>query len=76
MVWAALRRVGAAAVVLALVSALSFLALHVLPGDAAVLQLGLDSSPEKLEALRASMGEDQGLAQQFIGWVSSAATGD
>lgn len=76
MVWAALRRVGVAAVVLALVTALSFLALHVLPGDAAVLQLGLDSSPDKLQALRASMGADRGPVAQYLGWLGAAATGD
>lgn len=76
MLWAVLRRLGAAAVVLLLVSALSFLALHVLPGDAAVLQLGLDSSPEKLAALRASMGEQGGSAQQYAGWLSGVVLGD
>ncbi len=76
MGWAVVRRVGAALVVLLLVSLISFLVLHVLPGDAAALELGLDSSPEKLAALRASMGADEPLPVQYLDWVGGVLTGD
>jgi peptide/nickel transport system permease protein len=76
MAKAVIKRIGAALVVLIVVTLLSFLVLHVLPGDAAVLELGLDSSPEKLAALRASMGTDKPLPVQYFDWIGGVCTGD
>lgn len=70
------QRIGAALVVLVVVSIMTFLALRVIPGDAATLILGLDASEEKLEVLRASLGLDEPLPRQYLDWVGGVLTGD
>lgn len=76
MLKAVAQRVGAACAVAAVVSVLTFVALRVIPGDAAVLVLGLDASPENLAALRASMGLDEPLPRQFASWLGGVLSGD
>ncbi len=57
-------------------SAIVFLAMSVLPGDAALLRLGMNAEPEAVAALRAEMGLDQPLPVRFGSWLGSALTGD
>ena len=54
----------------------TFFVLHVIPGDAAALALGTDATPERLEALRASMGCDDPLVEQYLSWIGGVLTGD
>ena len=70
------KRLGAAFAVALVVSLLTFVALHAIPGDAAVLQLGLDASPEKLETLRKAMGTDRPLPLQYVDWIGGVLAGD
>lgn len=70
------RRVGAALVVMLVVSLVTFIVLHVVPGDPAVLELGLDATPDKLEALREAMGVNDPLPEQYLRWIGGALTGD
>lgn len=58
------------------VSCLVFLAFNIIPGDPAVAKLGTQSTPEKLEALRTSMGLNRPLAERFSEWVCGALRGD
>jgi len=63
------RAAGAALVLLALAS-LVFLALRLLPGDPAALVLG-DQAPEAERAvLRARLGLDRGLGEQYLAFVA------
>jgi peptide/nickel transport system permease protein len=71
-----LRRAVALAATLFFVSVLVFVVVRVLPGDAALLILGPDSSPEAAARLRASMGLDRPLAVQYAEWVGHALRGD
>jgi len=66
--------------VLFLISLIVFSVMHLLPGDPALLMLqgaeGGMASPEQLANLRASMGLDQPLPEQFWHFVTHALTGD
>jgi peptide/nickel transport system permease protein len=59
------------------VSVLTFLMIHLIPGDAAQLMLGAaDASPGKVAALRTRLGLDQPLVVQYALWIGHAARGD
>lgn len=70
------RRIGQGVIVLLVVTLVTFVALHVIPGDAASLALGTDATPERLAALRASMGTDKPLPEQYVAWIGGVLTGN
>ncbi len=72
----ALRRLGAVVVVLAIMSALVFLATHALPSNTAQLILGQYSTPETQAALEHKLGLDLPLWQQYWRWASGVLRGD
>lgn len=58
-------------------SVLTFLMIHLVPGDAAQIMLGgADATPEKIAALRHSLGLDLPLALQYARWIGHALQGD
>ncbi len=61
---------------LVLISLLSFCAFHIIPGDPAQLILGTTASEEKLEALRAQLGTNLPLWQQYVNWIKGLLQGD
>jgi peptide/nickel transport system permease protein len=63
-------------VTLLFVSALVFVVVRVLPGDAAELILGTERNAETLARLRQSLGLDRPLAVQYVDWVTGAVRGD
>lgn len=70
------QRIGVAFAVLFAVSLVTFWALHVLPGDPAILMLGLEATPEKVEALREAMGLNRPLPEQYIDWLAGLVQGN
>lgn len=70
------QRIGVAFAVLFVVSLVTFWALHVLPGDPAILMLGLEATPEKVETLREAMGLNRPLPEQYIDWLAGLVQGD
>jgi peptide/nickel transport system permease protein len=68
--------VVALAVTLFFVSVLVFVVIRILPGDAAMIILGTEGSPEAVARLRASMGLDRPFAVQYLEWIGGAARGD
>ena len=58
-----------------LVSVLTFGAFRLIPGDAALLSLGLEASAGQLEALRAEMGLDRSFPAQYLSWLKGLFTG-
>ena len=66
----------ALAVTLFFVSVLVFVVIRVLPGDAAMIILGTEGSPEAVARLRASMGLDRPFAVQYLEWIGRAVRGD
>ncbi len=73
------RRLSLSALLLFLVATFLFLAIHLLPGDPALLILGGDSAqptPEQIARVRARLGLDQPLAAQYVTWLGRVIRGD
>jgi peptide/nickel transport system permease protein len=71
-----IRRAIAFAVTLLLVSFVTFMVVHVIPGDPAEIILGTEGSPEALAALRAKLGLDRPLVRRYVDWLRNALSGD
>lgn len=71
-----LRRLVGVVPVLVLVALGSFLLVHLVPGDPAMVMLGSDATPQQIQALRTQMGLDRSLPEQFAIWVRQALQGD
>lgn len=71
-----LRRSGQAFVVILLVTFITFLLLHNLPGGAARSALGLDATQAQIDAYNVQMGYDQPFLIQYALYLSRLFTGD
>jgi ABC-type dipeptide/oligopeptide/nickel transport system permease component len=69
------KRLSAALLTLFLVSLLTFLAFAVIPGDPALLALGIEADEEQVHALRVEMGLDRGLLERYWTWLGKFLTG-
>jgi peptide/nickel transport system permease protein len=59
------------------VSVLTFLMIHLVPGDAAQLMLGAsDATPERIAALRHTLGLDRSMVVQYGIWIGNVLQGD
>jgi peptide/nickel transport system permease protein len=65
-----------AVVVLIIVSFIAFSILYVLPGDAALIMLGLEATPEQINALRQELGLNQPMLVQYGQWFFKILQGD
>ena len=72
----ALRRLASIALILLLVSVIVFVAIHVLPGNAATLILGEYATPDAVRTLERDMGLDRPLIAQYASWIAGVVTGD
>ena len=68
----ALKRVLSALLVLLFVSLITFVVISVIPGDRAILALGIDATKESVEAARVSMGLDKPFIERYFIWLLSA----
>jgi ABC-type dipeptide/oligopeptide/nickel transport system permease component len=59
-----------------LVSFITFMLIHLVPGDPARVLLGEDSTPEALAALRQQLGLNRPLFEQFVLWLNQAIHGN
>lgn len=71
-----LRKFSTLIITLLLISAMTFGAFSVIPGDASVSKLGTDATEQQLEALREEMGLNDPIAERYISWVSGVVRGD
>jgi len=55
---------------------LTFVLLHLAPGDPVQRLLGPSATPAQVDALRHSVGLDRSIPAQFVGWIGRALTGD
>lgn len=67
-----LKRILSALLVLFFVSLITFVVISVIPGDRAILALGIDATEESVEALRSSMGLDKPFFERYFSWLISA----
>ena len=71
-----LTRLAQLAATLFVASLIVFIAMSVLPGDAALLRLGMNAEPAAVAALRVEMGLDDPLPLRFVAWLGGIVTGD
>jgi ABC-type dipeptide/oligopeptide/nickel transport system permease component len=70
-----LRRIGFSLAQLLGLVAVTFLLVHVLPGDPARILLGAHATPVAVRTLRHELGLDHSLGQQFVLFVKNTITG-
>ena len=63
-------------VTLVFVSLLVFVVVRVLPGDPALIMLGIEASPEAVARLRESLGLNLPVPVQYVRWIARAVAGD
>lgn len=71
-----LRLVAGAVALLLAVSMVLFVAVHVLPGDPVTQALGSTYTPERGAQLRAQLGLDAPVAEQYLRWLGGVWRGD
>ncbi len=71
-----LRRIISTIPILALVGLITFLLIHLTPGDPAAVVAGDNASQEAIEAARHRLGLDQPFLVQFWHWLHGVITGD
>jgi peptide/nickel transport system permease protein len=71
-----IRRLLGIVPVLILVAMGSFLLVHLVPGDPAMVMLGNDATPQQIQTLRTQMGLDRSLPEQFALWVRQVLRGN
>lgn len=71
-----LKRTGTAFFTLLLVSLIIFVAVEVIPGDAASRVAGRDATPETLQILRDRMNLDQPPVERYLTWLGGVMVGD
>jgi peptide/nickel transport system permease protein len=80
MRWRALGPVAArvlqAVPILLVVAIVTFLLLHLLPGDPAAVIAGDQASPEAIDRIRHQLGLDRPLPEQLLQWLWNLARGD
>lgn len=76
LLWFVVRRCLAGLGLAVLVSLLAFAATNILPGDVASAALGRTATPEAKADLRAELGLDRPLYEQYWDWISGVAQGD
>lgn len=70
------RRLLQSAIVLVIISIITFSFIHIIPGDAALVILGGEATQEELENLRHELGLDQPVWVQYGRWFSNAIQGN
>jgi peptide/nickel transport system permease protein len=70
------KRLAVSAVTLLVASAVVFAVLEVLPGDPARLMLGMNATPDAVEALRQQMGLNQPIPLRYLHWIAGLLTLD
>jgi peptide/nickel transport system permease protein len=73
---AALRRAGAAVLLLWLVVTITFALVRLAPGDAAALLIPPGASAEDVARLRTELGLDQPVVVQYARWIGNMLRGD
>ena len=71
-----LRRLVSLIVTVWLASIVVFAVLQLVPGDPALLMLGVNAQPDTLAALRSQMGLDQPILTRYLQWAGALARGD
>lgn len=71
-----LLRLGSLGLSLVVASLVIFTVVQVIPGDPATFMMGLNATPEAVEALRKVLGLSGALPWRYLHWVAGLLTGD
>lgn len=71
-----LSRLGSLVLSLVVASVVIFVVVQVIPGDPATFMMGLNATPDTVEALRHSLGLTGPLPLRYLHWVGGLLTGD
>lgn len=71
-----LRRILNALVLVAVTITLTFVVLHIIPGDPLAHYVEPGTSPADIARMRSSLGLDQPLHRQYVDWVRRSLSGD
>lgn len=71
-----LKKIVTLIVTLMVVSGITFFSFNVVPGDPALLILGTEATPQKIENLRQELGLNQNLPERYINWIDNFIKGD
>ncbi len=71
-----LSRLGSLVLSLVVASVVIFVVVQVIPGDPATFMMGLNATPDTVEALRHSLGLTGPLPLRYLHWVGGMLTGD
>ncbi|GAA1014195.1 ABC transporter permease [Acrocarpospora pleiomorpha] len=71
-----IRRLGGGLLVLWLVSILTFLLVHLIPGDPAEVIAGENATAADVERIRTQLGLDRPVLAQYVTWLSGVLRGD
>jgi len=71
-----LKRLLVGALTMLLASAVVFSVMELLPGDPALLMLGMNATPEALASLRQEMGLGEPLLTRYVTWLGGMLVGD
>lgn len=71
-----IRRLAQGVIVMWLVATTVFLIFRIVPGDPAAMTLGFDAPPEAYQAVRAELGLDKPLLEQYVSWLGDLVRGD
>ncbi len=71
-----LKKIGGFLLTILLVSLLTFAVFNILPGDPAVVILGVDADEAQVEALNQSMHLDLPLGERYLLWLKGLLVGD
>jgi peptide/nickel transport system permease protein len=69
-------RFSQAVPVIFIVAVLTFLLMHLLPGDPAVIIAGQDAGPAAIERIRVELGLDRPIWEQLLTWIGHLAQGN
>ena len=70
------RRLGMAVIILWFISILVFVLMRIGPGDPALLQQGINATPERVAQVHKEMGLDDPYPVQYANWLKGVATFD
>lgn len=71
-----LRKLGSFILTLVLISIITFSVFFIIPGDPAMIMLGVDAQPEQIEALREDLGLNTPIYQRYLDWIKGFVGGD
>ena len=71
-----IRRLAQGVVTVVLASILVFFVMRLIPGDPALLLVGVDASAEDIEQVRERLGLNEPLIEQYVDWLTGAVQGD